>query len=314
MSFPIQYNQILIIQGPTASGKSGFAMELAQHLNAGIMNADSLQWYEDLPILTAQPTDSEKKLRDHHLFAELDYTQRGSVAMWQSRAISVIEQYAACKKWLFIVGGTGLYLKSLLEGLSPVPEIPNEIRQTARQMATQMSLSQFQDFVYKVDPLLLLQKNPPVDIQRLTRVLEVKLATNNSLYSFQEHSIPIIKIPEHHIITICPLKEDLHQRMRQRLISMTENGVLCEIKKFLEKAPLADCMVKRALGFKAFSAYLNNEYTLKEALEFAFIETRQYAKRQMTWIKGQMPQQTLINPSVKNVIETLNINPFRDDT
>ncbi len=293
----------LIIAGPTASGKSAFALLLAKALNGVIINADSMQWYKDLPILTAQPTADEKEMVPHKLYGCLDIHESGSAALWQQAALMHIHACHVQGKLPIIVGGSGLYLRTLTHGLSPIIPIPDAIRQSVRALAERLSLTEFRDYVLTQDTDLA-QHVPPVDRQRLTRALEVKLATGQSIRMLQGRGKSPLSHPITYVI-LAPERSILCDRINQRVLHMIDCGVLDEIKNFWEKNPSTECMLRKVIGLSPLTAYNHGDIILTEAIEHAQIETRQYAKRQTTWFKGQSPAGALINPSHDTLIQIL---------
>ncbi len=293
----------LIIAGPTASGKSAFALLIAKALNGVIINADSMQWYEDLPILTAQPTADEKKMVPHKLYGCLERHESGSAALWQQAALTHIHACHAQGQLPIIVGGSGLYLRTLTHGLSPIIPIPDAIRQSVRALADRLSLTEFRDYVFAQDTNLA-HHMPPVDRQRLTRALEVKLATGQSIRTLQGRG----KSPLNHPIIyaiLAPERATLCNQINQRILHMIDCGTLNEIQSFWQKNPPTDCMLRKVIGLSPLTAYNHGDITLTEAITRAQIETCQYAKRQTTWFKGQSPAEALINPSRDTLIQIL---------
>ncbi len=309
MSFQsLQGFKAIIIQGPTACGKSSLAIDVAKACNGIIINADSLQWYDGLSILTAQPTADDKERVPHCLYGVLPVEQLGSAALWVEQVLIHLQACALNKRIAVIVGGTGLYIKALLEGLSPIPAIEPSIRESVRALAGQMSLPQFYTYVLKNDPYLK-HSNPPVDQQRLARALEVFMQTGQSIRTFQGQSTPPVVFDSLLMVHMMPCKIDLQKRIAYRLQQMVEGGVLTEIEEFDKLSYPSDCMLRRALGLGPLTQYLHQELTLKEALELACIQTRQYAKRQMTWLKGQgqlsvrrQNSALLVNPALADMV------------
>jgi len=286
----------IILAGPTASGKSALALELAKAHNAVIINADSMQWYQDLPILTAQPTAEEKAIAPHYLYNTLDNSTEGSVTRWQEMALNVLKE--AGERLVIVVGGSGLYLRALTHGMSPVIDIPSSIRTDVRELSQCISINEFYARVLQEDPEL--AGNPPLDRQRLSRALEVKRATGQSIRAFQGKAKPPLPAPIAYII-LAPNRAELCERINQRALRMLESNVLDEIEKFWAKNPPASCLLRKAIGLMPLTAYLEGALTRSSAIELLQIHTRQYAKRQTTWFKGQSPDYVWINPTVDDV-------------
>lgn len=287
----------LILAGPTASGKSALGLELAKRYNAIIINADSMQWYQDLPMLTAQPTVAEKAIVPHYLYGTLDINAEGSVNLWQKMALDVLQN--AGERLAIIVGGSGLYLHSLTHGMSPVTDIPNAIRTDVRDLSKSMSINEFRDLVLAEDPELA-SNSPPVDKQRLSRALEVKRTTGQSIRILQGKAKPPLPAPLGYIV-LSPNRAELCERINQRVLHMLEDNVLNEIRAFWQKSPSENCVLRKAIGLAPLTAHLNGEKTREEAIELMQIQTRQYAKRQATWFKGQAPDYTWINPTFDDI-------------
>ncbi|MBX3487206.1 MAG: tRNA (adenosine(37)-N6)-dimethylallyltransferase MiaA [Candidatus Paracaedibacteraceae bacterium] len=271
-----------IITGPTASGKTAMAIDLALKTKGEIINADSMQLYRHLPILTACPSKAEKETVPHHLFEILGDDDISSAGWWATQCLGQIKAILARGHHPIIVGGTGMYLKSLTDGLSQIPEVPADIRDRARQEAQHHD---FYDMVCALDPLVAnyLKKN---DKQRLTRAFEVFLATGQSLFEWQKIQ-PQKPNYDFKKIALIPDKAWLHDRINNRFDLMIEAGTLDEIKALQHSAVRPDSPIFRAVGVKELTSHLNGEISLDQAKELGKIATRQYAKRQMTWIKGQ---------------------------
>ncbi len=273
---------VTIITGPTASGKTAMAIDLALKTKGEIINADSMQIYKHLPILTACPSSTEKETVPHHLFEILGDDDISSAGWWATQCLSQIKAILARGNHPIIVGGTGMYLKSLTDGLSQIPEIPADIRDRARQKAQHPD---FYEVVCALDPLVTnhLKKN---DKQRLTRALEVFLATGQSLFEWQKIQ-PQKPSYDFKKIALIPDKEWLHNRINYRFDMMIDAGALDELKALQHSAVRPDSPILRAVGVKELQAYLDGTIPLDQAKDLGKIATRQYAKRQMTWIKGQ---------------------------
>jgi tRNA dimethylallyltransferase len=274
--------RVIILTGPTASGKTALALQMAEELGGEIINADSMQIYQHLPVLTACPSTTEKSRVPHHLYQILGDQDISSAGWWVSQAVQQIEAIQSRQRLPIIVGGTGMYLKSLVEGLSSIPMIPMDIRQQARDLASQPD---FYHCVISLDPLIQgrLKEN---DLQRLTRAYEVKMATGRSIVEWQEDKPqPLPYLFEK--IALIPEKDWLHHRINQRFDLMMEQGALEEVRTLRQRDIRSDSPILRAVGVKELSAYLQGALTFAHALELAKIATRQYAKRQMTWIRSQ---------------------------
>lgn len=282
---------ITVIYGPTASGKTALALEIAAAQNGVIINADSMQIYDALPVLTAQPSAEEIQQAPHKLYAALDPAKRCSAQSWRDMAASEIEAALAQNQTPIIVGGTGLYLKALIKGLSPMPVVPDETRTKAMAMQKELGNPAFHSALAAKDAVMA-EKLHPNDTQRLIRAWEVLEGTGKSLAHWQ--AIPPSAPPAHWNFEINHVNPDralLYERCNTRFDTMLELGILDEVKALdslieLGKVP-ADAPITHALGFHPFQSYLRGMTSLDEAIDKAKQETRNYAKRQITWFKNQ---------------------------
>lgn len=268
---------IPIIVGPTASGKSSFALKLAKHIEGEIVNADALQVYQDLTILSARPTFDEQQGIPHHLYGYLDFNTTASVTSWLNDVKSIIN---SLKNPIF-VGGTGMYIKTLVEGISPMPDIDPNIRELVRNMP----IEEIKERVIDCNAQ---------DPQRLKRALEIQLTTGKSIKYFQEQ--PKIKIINENfkIFFLNPDRAWLYQRCNSRFIQMLQNGAIDEVKYL--KSNNASGGVTKAIGYKQISDWIDNQITNKEMIIKATQETRHYAKRQITWFKNQFKNAITFTP------------------
>lgn len=283
---------IHIVAGPTASGKSAKALELARVLDGVVINCDSLQIYGALPILSAQPSAADHDAAPHRLYGALHPNEVCSAGNWREKAIPAIEEVLSAGKAPIICGGTGLYIKALTEGLSPIPDIPEEVRARAIALQKELGNPAFHAALEKRDPVMAARFHP-FHTARLVRAYEVIEATGRSLAEWQdmEREGP----PAHwrfEIHKIMPERDELRARCDARFDWMMENGVLDEVAAFdarLEAGEVAEGVpITKALGFKPLRAYLRGEISRDEAVERAKGETRRYAKRQVTWFRHQL--------------------------
>lgn len=292
-------SKVIIIAGATAVGKSAYALDYARHHNGVIINADALQRYDALPILTAQPSATDQSSVPHLLYGALTPDQTSDVKNWMDAATAAIHDVWALAKTPIVVGGTGLYLKSLIGGLPAMPETPADIRGQARALQATIGNPAFHGELQKIDPVMAHRLNPN-DSQRLIRAYEVIMATGISLYDWQQQ--PHIKpLPDavFHSILIDAAREVLRDRAMWRLHQMIDHGVLDEVAAFaarIERGELPDdCSPTIALGYRPFLAHLRGGVTREAALKQAHIDTAQYIKRQQTWLKHQMIFDEVIN-------------------
>lgn len=283
---------IHIVAGPTASGKSAKALELAQSQNGVVINCDSLQIYDALPILSAQPTPEDRAAAPHRLYGALHPNEVCSAGNWRQMVFPVIESTLKEGKAPVICGGTGLYIKALTEGLSPIPDIPEEVRARAVALQKELGNPAFYEALRERDPAMA-ERFHPFHTARLIRAYEVIESTGRSLAEWQEMER---EAPPAHwrfeIHKIMPERDELRMRCDARFDWMMENGVLEEVAAFdarLETGEVTEGVpITKALGFKPLRAYLRGEISRDEAVERAKAETRRYAKRQVTWFRHQL--------------------------
>lgn len=280
-----QRHKVIVIAGPTASGKSALALSLAREKNGIIINADSLQLYDALPLLTAQPSESEKNQAPHRLYAVLKPGEICSAGRWRELALGEIEAALSQGQLPLIVGGTGFYIKALMEGLSPVPAVPADIRAAVMEKHAEMGAAAFHEWLATVDPEAAARLNPN-DTQRVIRALEVYEATGTPLSHWQQ--LPPVPPPAHlefEVRLVLPPREELFTRCDNRFLKMMEQGALEEVRSY--EGPDS-----KALGYAELRAHLAGEMKLEDAIALAQQKTRNYAKRQTTWFKNQMESAT----------------------
>ena len=283
-------NPVLVIAGPTASGKSALAAEAAQALNGVVLNCDSMQIYKDIPIIAAAPTEAEKKMAEHRLFEIYDCDKRGNVVDWLNLCAAEIHKLWAENRLPVVVGGTGFYAEALLKGVTPIPETPLEIREQLQAQMRQYGLEKLYADLQQKDAKIAAKLNPN-DKTRIIRALEVIEATGQKLSEWYKKPL-IQKLPEANFITvkIMPALEMIAERCCLRLDRMVnELGVLAEIEKLLNKGVDKNMPAMKALGVPELSLFIKGQMPLEEALNLAKLHTRQYAKRQRTWLKNKMP-------------------------
>lgn len=283
---------VKIIAGPTASGKSAHALTLAEEIGGVIINADSLQLYNGLPMLTAQPSAEDKASAPHLLYGIAPPDVTLTAMDWRKMALGALETVTADGKVPIIVGGTGFYIKTLMEGLSPIPEVPNEVRVLAEDLMDQLGIDAFFEQLKTLDPVLC-EKIDPQNRRRLVRAYEVIAHTGKPMSYWQ--SFPPVGAPEQYDFQshiILPERDILYDRCNTRFDRMVENGVVDEVRHFDDlimagKVPF-DCALTHALGFQPLQQHVRGEMDLDTAILLSKNETRHYAKRQTTWFKNQM--------------------------
>lgn len=279
---------IIVITGLTASGKSRAALALAENLKGVVINADSMQVYQALPILTAQPTATDHDRSPHRLYATIPPAQISSAGIWSQQAAQEVEVARKENLVPILVGGTGLYLKALFQGIVDVPPISAEVRNFVRERLEKRGTTSIYEELCRADPAMA-QKLRPQDTQRLVRALEVMLETGRSLLEWQQ-SATKAALPSDQVLLISfePDRATLLPAIAARLAQMVERGALEEVRDLMKLNLPSDRPILRAVGFREFSSYLEGRCSQEEALAQANIASRQYAKRQKTWLRTQM--------------------------
>ncbi|HEX3525269.1 MAG TPA: tRNA (adenosine(37)-N6)-dimethylallyltransferase MiaA [Stellaceae bacterium] len=277
---------VLVIAGPTASGKSAVALELADLSGGTIINADSLQIYQDLRILTAQPDQAAQTRIPHRLYGFLDAAERGSAARWRTLALDAIAEATNAGRLPILVGGTGLYLRAIEEGLAPVPDIPAEIRQEAIELHWALGGNAFREKLARLDPVAA-QRLFPGDKQRLVRAFEVVRATGVTIGTWHQQAKfePAYRFGT---ILLAPPREGLYSACNARLIQLIEAGALAEVEALATRCLDPSLPAMKAVGLAELLSYLRGDIPFDTAVAAAQRATRRYAKRQMTWFCHQM--------------------------
>lgn len=280
-------SKIILISGPTASGKSNFAIELAKKLNGEIINTDSMQVYKELKILSARPLKKNYQKIKHHLYGFQSAKKTFSTGDWLKLAIKKIYEIKKRKKTPILVGGTGLYFKAITEGLVSIPEIPLNIRNKIRALHKRLGQSKFYIKLLKLDPISK-DKIKPTDTQRTIRAYEVKLFTKKSIHQWFEETKTVFKEKDFYKIYIDFPRQELIHKIYQRVDEMLAGGAIPEVKRFIKLKVKKDKTANKAIGINEIKEYLNKNKNLAETKEIIAIKTRQYAKRQSTWARGHM--------------------------
>ena len=289
-------SKIVLISGPTASGKSNFAVKIAKKIQGEIINADSMQVYKNLKILTARPNKIEQKDIKHHLYGVVDLNEKFSTGQWLELAIKKIKNIKKKKKIPILVGGTGLYFQSLINGLVKIPEIPLKFRNKVRLMSKREGQKKFYKKLLKLDPKVK-DKFDPSDTQRSIRAYEIKSYTDISMYDWLARTESEFKNSDFLKLYIETKREKLIERINLRTLNMINGGAINEVKKFLKLKIRKDQSVNKVIGIAELTQYINHEVTLEEARELISIKTRQYAKRQATWARTRMTSWKKIKPT-----------------
>ena len=287
---------IVLIAGPTASGKSALALKLARERGGEIVNADSMQIYAGLPVLTAAPSAEELAQAPHHLFGQVDAGQAWSVGKWQAAATAALADIAARGRPAIVVGGTGLYFRALTHGLADVPPVSETQREVSALLYAAQGEPEFRDVLAQLDPEA--EKRIEIgDRQRLVRAHAVAVATGKSLTAWQTDTKPVLAEGTWKGLVLDPPRAALYDRCDARLGLMVEHGALDEVRAMEARGLDPSLPALKALGYRELAAHLRGETTLDEALDAARQETRRYAKRQMTWFRNQTPDWERIVPT-----------------
>lgn len=279
--------KVALIAGPTASGKSALALMLAEKFGGTIINADSAQVYRDLRVVTARPSPEEEARAPHRLFGHVDAADTGySAARWAAEARAEIDNAIAANSLPILVGGTGLYLRTLIDGIAPIPEIDPVVRAEVRAM----NLSDAYATLTAVDRAEAARLNP-ADTTRICRALEVVRSTGRPIAAWRRDRTG--GIGERIALTatiLLPPRDWLYDRIDRRFAAMVDDGALDEVAELVARADVPpDAPVRRAIGMPELAAAALGEISLDEAIARASLATRQYAKRQYTWFRNQPP-------------------------
>ena len=292
-------SKIILIYGPTASGKSNFAIKLAKKVNGEIINADSMQVYKELKVLSARPSSKDYKKIKHHLYGFQNVKKNFSTGNWLKLANQKILNCKKRKKIPILVGGTGLYFKALTEGLVNIPIIPIKFREKIRSLHKKIGQKNFFLKLIKIDPL---SKNYiyPSDTQRVIRAYEVKSYTNKSLYEWYKNTKPNYEKKDFFKIYLNFPRNELLDRIIIRAQEMIKKGAIKEVKRFVKLKVPKSKSARKAIGINEIKEYLDKKIQINDVIEKISIKTRQYAKRQSTWGRGNMTDWKKINPKDLN--------------
>jgi tRNA dimethylallyltransferase len=297
----------VLIAGPTASGKSALALDLARRFGGAVINADSMQVYRDLAVLTARPTPQEEGEAPHRLYGHVDGAVNFSVGHYLLDAAAALAQARREGRLPILVGGTGLYFRALLDGLSDVPPVPADVRERVRSAAEGRGTPALHAELLARDPAMAARLRPS-DRLRILRALEVVAATGQSLLAFQgkKQPGPLAGAVTARIF-LAPERDELRRRIDARFVAMVERGALDEVRALAARRLDPMLPVMRAHGVPALLAHLSGAMSLDEALRRGQGDTRRYAKRQFTWFRHQMPGWTWAKPedSLEAVLDLL---------
>ena len=292
-------SKIILIAGPTASGKSKIAINLAKKINGEIINADSMQVYKQLKILTARPSKKDQKKIKHHLFGVIDVQKKFSTGQWLKECIKIINLIRKRKKIPIIVGGTGLYFKALVDGLVKIPKFKPSEKNKILKLHKKLGQNQFYKKLIKLDPISKKFVNSN-DVNRSIRAYEVKKFTKKSLYKWFEETKTFFDKNDFVMTYVDYPRDKLITNIKERIDRMFDLGAINEVKKFnLIKINKLNS-VNHVIGIKEINSYLSKKAELNDIKEQILIKTRQYAKRQSTWSRGHMINWHKIDPKSKN--------------
>ncbi|MDA9650488.1 tRNA (adenosine(37)-N6)-dimethylallyltransferase MiaA [Candidatus Pelagibacter sp.] len=292
-------SKIILIFGPTASGKSSFAIKLAKKINGEIINADSMQVYKELKILSARPDPKNYQKIKHHLYGFHNVKNNFSTGDWLKLAVKNIKEIQQKKKIPIFVGGTGLYFKALTDGLVKIPNIPISLRNKIRTLHMILGQKKFYKKLLKLDPMSKIKINS-TDSQRSIRAYEVKEFTKKSLHVWFKNTKSYFGQDDFFKIYIDFPRQELIKRIQARTEQMINVGAIKEVNKFIKLKVRKDKSVNKAIGIYEIKEYLNKKIELSEIKERISIKTRQYAKRQSTWARGNMVGWVKLPPKEQN--------------
>jgi len=286
--------QVLVVTGPTASGKSALALALAERHGSTVINADAMQTYDAFPILTAQPTDEERRRVPHALYGVLPLSETLSAARWRDLATTEIERSIAGQRLPILCGGSGLYLRTLMQGIAPIPDTPPGLRDEANADWKAMGAAAFRMRLAEKDPAIVARLKPG-DRQRHVRAWEVFKSTGRPLSAWQQGDG--VRPPWRFVTALlAPERGWVRARIEARFDSMLKAGVLDEVRVVFDRRPDPRWPGLKAHGAPELFAHFRGELSLEDARRIGIDHTRQYAKRQMTWFRHQMTPDVVVDP------------------
>ena len=288
-------SKIILIYGPTASGKSKFAIKLAKKISGQIINADSMQVYRELKVLTARPFKKDYQNIKHHLYGFQNAKKNFSTGDWLKLVNQKILHCKKIKKTPILVGGTGLYFKALTDGLVNIPKIPINFRNKIRNLHKSIGQKNFFLELLKIDPLIKDRLNS-LDAQRSIRAYEIKSYTKKSMLSWFKNTKSEYDHSDFFKICIDFPRKDLIERINRRSENMIKLGAILEVKKFIKLRVPKNKSLSKAIGISEIRQYLKKKIQTEQLIEKISIKTRQYAKRQSTWARGNMKDWNKFNP------------------
>ena len=282
-----QEKKVILLAGPTGSGKSKLALQLGKSLNGEIINSDSMQVYNEIFILTSRPPLQDTNVIKHHLYGFNSVKQKFSTGHWLKMVINKIKKQWNQDRIPILVGGTGLYFKALTDGLVEIPDIPNDLRTEIRELHKQIGQKKFYYELIKLDPLVKKFLSAS-DSQRSMRAYEVKKLTNKSLFTFTKKTRSNFDNKIFKKLFINTPKKLLHEKIDKKVEKMFTEGVVEEVKNFLKMKVNKELSSNKIIGIKEIKDHIEGKVTLIRTKELIKLKTRQYAKRQFTWARGHM--------------------------
>ncbi len=293
--------KIILLAGPTASGKTKIAIKLAKRINGEIINADSMQVYKDFQILSSRPSKNELRLAKHHLYGFQSSGAVFSTGKWLKLASDKINQIVKKGKVPILVGGTGLYFKAITDGISKIPNIKFSDRNSIRNLHTKIGQKEFYKKLIKLDPISK-NKISPSDTQRTLRAYEVKKFTKKSIYQWAKKTKPLFKNYAFNKFFINTPKNQLLKSIELRTKSMIEKKCINEVIKFKKKRLKKSLSPNKIIGVQEIQRFLSGDLDQKNLIELMNIKTRQYAKRQKTWSRAHMSDWHMIYSSNSSIL------------
>lgn len=310
MFYSKEKNRAVVICGPTASGKTDLAHELAKKHDGEIINADSMQLYKHIPVITASPSDEQKSELPYHLYNFVDENNEYSAVKYVKQSSNIIKNINSQKKLPIIVGGSGMYINMLVNGYSKIADIDPKIRLSARKLYDTLGAEAFFQELKKLDPEITKILNIK-DQQRTIRAYEVIKQTDKSILYFQkEDNIKLLPEFEFYTIVLMPERNFLYNKCNERFVKILNSGALDEAKFIKKTYPNLKTTASKALGLSEILLYLDNKISVEKIVELASTKTRQYAKRQCTWFNNQyLPNKKILNfNNIEEYKEILNLN------
>lgn len=287
--------RLTLIAGPTASGKSRLALDMAEKTGAVIVNADSQQLYADLRVLTARPSIEDEARAEHHLYGVADAAESWSVGRWTRAVMPLLDELAAQDRPALLVGGTGLYFNALTRGLADIPAVPDAVRDTVQAAYDLEGEAAFRRRLAEVDPTAAAAITPG-DRQRLIRALAVAQATGRALSDWKADTKPLLAPGAYEALVVEPPRDRLYAACDVRVSQMIQNSALDEVRALLARNLDPTLPAMKAVGVPELTAHLSGATTLDQAVAAIRLSTRHYAKRQLTWFRNQTSDWARVSP------------------